>query len=107
LDKRVIQIRDYPVSSSKTEGCMTKRVNSKLDLPDDVAEELRNEDLTAKVKESLVLELLREHRISQGKAAELLDIHRSDLFPLMTKYQVSVIDLTPEELREELNKPLP
>ena len=86
---------------------MTKRVNLELDLPDDVAEELRNEDLTAKVKESLVLELLREHRISQGKAAELLDIHRSDLFLLMTKYQVSVIDLTPEELREELNKPLP
>ena len=65
-----------------------------------------NEDLTAKVKESLVLELLREHRISQGKAAELLGIHRSDLFPLMTKYQVSVIDLTPQELDEELNKPL-
>ena len=39
-------------------------------VPDDVAAELRNEDLTAKVKESLVLELLREHRISQGKAAE-------------------------------------
>ena len=51
---------------------MTKRVNLELDLPDDVAEELRNEDLTAKVKESLVLELLREHRISQGKAAEFL-----------------------------------
>ena len=86
---------------------MTQRVNLELDLPDDVAAELRNEDLTAKVKESLVLELLREHRISQGKAAELLGIHRSDLFPLMTKYQVSVIDLTPEELDEELNKPLP
>ena len=45
--------------------------------------------------------------LSVKKAAELLGIHRSDLFPLMTKYQVSVIDLTPEELREELNKPLP
>jgi predicted HTH domain antitoxin len=86
---------------------MTQRVNLELDLPDDVAAELRNEDLTAKVKESLVLELLREHRISQGKAAELLGIHRSDLFPLMTKYQVSVVDFSPEELHEEINKPLP
>jgi DNA-binding NtrC family response regulator len=86
---------------------MTKRINLELDLPDEVAAELSNEDLTAKVKESLVLELLREHRISQGKAAELLCIHRSDLFPLMTKYQISVVALTPEELRDELNKPLP
>jgi predicted HTH domain antitoxin len=86
---------------------MTQRVNLELNLPDDVAAELRNEDLTAKVKESLVMELLREHRISQGKAAELLGIHRSDLFPLMTKYQISLIDLTAEELDEELNKPLP
>ena len=53
------------------ESRMTKRINLEIDLPDDVAAELRNEDLTAKVKESLVLELLREHRISQGKAAEL------------------------------------
>jgi predicted HTH domain antitoxin len=86
---------------------MTQRVNLELDLPDDVAAELRNEDLTAKVKESLIMELLREHRISQGKAAELLGIHRSDLFPLMTKYQISLIDLTAEELDQELNKPLP
>jgi predicted HTH domain antitoxin len=62
--------------------------------------------LTAKVRECLVLELLREHRISQRKAAELLRIHRGDLFPLMTKYQVSVIDLSSEDLDEELNKPL-
>ena len=54
------------------------------------------------------MELLREHRISQGKAAEILGVvHRSDLFPLMTRYQVSAIDLTPEELDEELHKPLP
>jgi DNA-binding NtrC family response regulator len=78
-----------------------------LDVPDDVAAELQNEDLSAKVKESLVMELLREHRVSQGKAAEILGIHRSDLFSLMTRYQVSVVDLNPEELDEEINKPLP
>ena len=86
---------------------MPKRVNLELDVPDAVAAELRDEDLTARVKESLVMELLREHRISQGKTAEILGVHRSDLFPLMARYQVSVIDLTPEELDEELHKPLP
>jgi predicted HTH domain antitoxin len=86
---------------------MSKRVHFALDVPDDVAAELQNEDLSAKVKESLVMELLREHRVSQGKAAEILGIHRSDLFSLMTRYQVSVVDLNPEELDEEINKPLP
>ena len=86
---------------------MSKRVNLEFDVPDAVADELQNEDLTAKVKESLVMELLREHRISQGKAAEILGLHRGDLFQLMTKYQVSVVDLTPEELDEELHNPLP
>lgn len=85
---------------------MSKRINFELDVPDDVAAELQNEDLTVKVKESLVMELLREHRISQGKAAEILGVHRSDLFPLMTRYQVSVIDLNPEELDEEIKKQL-
>jgi predicted HTH domain antitoxin len=53
------------------------------------------------------MELLREHELSQGKAAELLGIDRHELFDLMTKYRVPVIDMTPEELAEELNTPLP
>lgn len=53
------------------------------------------------------MELLREHRISQGKAAGLLGIRRNDLFPLMAKYQVSVVDSTSEELRSELKKSVP
>ena len=53
------------------------------------------------------MELLREHHLSQGKAAEILGIDRSELFDLMTKYQVPVIDLTPEELKAELNQPFP
>jgi hypothetical protein len=52
------------------------------------------------------MELLREHRISQGKAADLLHINRLDLFPLMSKYQVPAIDLSPDELHDELHRPL-
>jgi len=86
---------------------MTKRLNVELELPDELLVALRGEDLAGKAKEALVMELLREHRVSQGKAAEILGIARNDLFALMTKYQVAVIDLSPEELRTELKQPFP
>ena len=86
---------------------MLKPLHVELELPEELAEALRKEDLASKAREALVMELLREHRISQGKAAELLGINRTELFPLMTRYEVSVVDLTAEELRSELTKPIP
>ncbi len=80
---------------------MPRHVEVQLELPDEIAAHLRDEDLAAKAKEAFTMELLREHEISQGKAAELLGINRHTLFDLMTKYQVPVIDMTPEELRQE------
>jgi len=50
------------------------------------------------------LELLREGNISQGKAAELLEIDRHALFDLMAKHDIPVIDMTEKELKEELSK---
>lgn len=76
-------------------------------MPDEVAAQLREEDMVLKAKEALVMELLREHHVSQGKAAEILNISRHELFDLMTKYQVPVIDLTEEELAAELNTSFP
>jgi predicted HTH domain antitoxin len=86
---------------------MPRRLHLELKLPDEVLVQLREEDIAVKAKEALVMELLREHHISQGKAAEILDISRSDLFDVMTKYQVPVIDLTEEELATELRTPFP
>jgi predicted DNA-binding protein (UPF0251 family) len=86
---------------------MPRQVDVTFELPDEVAPHLRDEELAAKAKEAFTMELLREHEISQGKAAELLSIDRHVLFDLMTKYQVPVIDMTPEELAEELHKPFP
>ena len=86
---------------------MRKRVSVELELPEEVLEALEEKNVAKKAKEALVMELLREHHISQGKAAEVLGISRSDLFPLMTKHQVAVIDLTPEELDLEMQKPFP
>jgi predicted DNA-binding protein (UPF0251 family) len=86
---------------------MPRHVDVRFELPDEVAPNLRDEDLAAKAKEALTMELLREHELSQGTAAEVLGIDRHALFELMTKYRVPVIDMTPEELAEELNKPFP
>jgi predicted HTH domain antitoxin len=86
---------------------MPKRLHVEFELPDEVATQLHEAEMAVKAKEALVMELLREHHISQGKAAEILSISRYDLFDLMTKYQVPVIDLTAEELDAELRKPFP
>jgi len=86
---------------------MPRRLHLEFELPDEVADSLREDEMTAKAKEALVMELLREHHVSQGKAAEILGISRHEVFDLMTKYQVPVIDLTDEELDQELNTPFP
>ena len=86
---------------------MSKRVNLELELPDELLSTLREQYLAVKAKEALLMALLREHQISQGKAAHLLGMNRDDLFSLMAKYQIPFIDITEGELDEELNKQAP
>ena len=85
---------------------MAKRLHLDVELPDELFAQLREEEIEKKVKEALVMELLREHRLSQGKAAEILGISHAELFDLMTSHRVPVIDLDEEELTTELQKPL-
>ena len=86
---------------------MPRQLALTFELPDEVVRHLRDDELAAKAKEALVMTLLREHDISQGKAAELLDMSRHELFELMSMYRIPVIDLTPEELEAELHRPFP
>ena len=86
---------------------MAKRVQFDLELPEELLAQLRDDEIASKVREAFVMELLREHRVSQGKAAEILNVSRSEIFDLMTNYRVPVIDLDAEELGNELRKPLP
>ena len=86
---------------------MTRQVHVTLELPDELVGQEQGEALAAHVKEAFIMALLREHRLSQGKAAEVLGVSRTDLFPLMMRYGVPVIDLTADELASELRKPLP
>ena len=76
-----------------------------LEFPEGVQEkDLQDEEVLLKAKEAAVMELLRKGKISQGKAAELLDISRHDLFDLMAKYDIPAIEMTREELKRELSK---
>jgi predicted HTH domain antitoxin len=84
---------------------MPRQVDLRFALPDGVAQHLCDAEMAAKAKEALVMELLREHHISQGKAAELLNLSRHDLFDVVSTYHIPVIDLTAEELEAELTKP--
>ena len=86
---------------------MAKRVSLDLELPDELVSQFPEREIQAKAREALIMEFLREHRLSQGKAAEVLGIDRHQLFDLMFKYHVPAVDLTPEELKRELDKPFP
>ncbi len=57
---------------------------------------------SAKVRELLIMELLRRTQISQGKAAELLGIDRWELMDLMGVYEVPSGPQTTAELDAEL-----
>ena len=76
-----------------------------LEFPEEISEkDLENEEVQRRSKE--VFELLRKKKISQGKAAELLGITRNELFDLMAKFDIPVIDMSEEELKKELAKNL-
>lgn len=75
-----------------------------LRFPVELPEELKDEEVLKKGREAIVMELLRKGEISQGKAAELLEIDRHALFDLIDKYDIPAIDMTEEELEEELSK---
>ena len=52
--------------------------------------------------EAAVVQWFDEGRISQGRAAELLGLSRAELFDVLWRHEVSPIQVTPEELAEEL-----
>ena len=55
-----------------------------------------------RARRTLALDLLREGRLSQGKAAQLLGVTRWDIVDLMAEYNVPSGPRTPEEVDEEL-----
>ena len=67
---------------------------------------MRDPEVVVKGKQTIVLEFLRKGLISQGRAAELLEIDRFSLFGLMEDRRIPVVNMTEEELKEELSRPV-
>jgi hypothetical protein len=59
--------------------------------------------VAAQAREALVLRLLRQGRIGQSKAAELLGITRWDLLDLMSEHEVPSGLATGDDVRQELD----
>ena len=80
------------------------RKRFEVELPEEVLTGFGWQDgeVPDRMCEALIMELLRRGVVSQGRAAELLDISRWDLYEVMGRYLVPAIDLTPEEVRREL-----
>ena len=72
-------------------------------LPEELVELLGSaEEASERTRLALVLDLLREARISQGKAAEVLGITRWDILDLMARYRIESGPETEEDMRTEL-----
>jgi transcriptional regulator with GAF, ATPase, and Fis domain len=61
-------------------------------------------EVPGKLREALVMELLRRDDITEAQAAELLQLDRWDLLETMRRYQVSAIRMSPEDLKRELRQ---
>ncbi len=75
-----------------------------LELPEEIVEYLGVQELDKSIKELIILNLLREHKISQGKAKEILGISKWELIELMKLHSIPAIDFSNEELKEELRR---
>jgi predicted HTH domain antitoxin len=72
-----------------------------LDLPDDIAQQLApGRDLARAALEALVLEAIREHRLTEHQAASLLDLSRYELDGFLKQHEVW-LDYSIEELQRE------
>jgi predicted HTH domain antitoxin len=75
-----------------------------LQIEDDLSALLRTGEQTeeAAARELIVLELYRQHRISSGKAAELLGANKTDFIHRASSLGIPYLDLTDDELRQEI-----
>jgi hypothetical protein len=58
--------------------------------------------IAGRVRESLVLDLLRDAEITQGESALLLGVTRYDILDLMVRYRIPSGPETAEEMQQEV-----
>lgn len=80
----------------------TKRFE--VDLPEEVLAGFgwKDPEVPHKVREALVMELLRRDQLSEAQTAELLRLDRWELLELMGRYRVPALRMSKEELKQEV-----
>jgi hypothetical protein len=85
------------------EATMPTRVLT-VELPEELVDLIGSpEDVAAKARDALVLDLLREGTISQGQVAQMLGLSRWDVLELMAKHGIPSGPETAEEMRREID----
>ena len=77
-------------------------MNISFEIPPDIEQELRTNgaDLNGEAREAYLVELYRQHRISQHQLAEALELTRVEADGVLKRHEVW-LELTPEELAAE------
>jgi len=75
-----------------------------IELPEDVLPILRTNptDFVAEMRLAAAVKWYEQGRISQGKGAELANLSRQQFIDALARYGVSPIQITPEQLEQEL-----
>ena len=76
-----------------------------VDLPEEVVAGFgwQEAEVPSRMREAVVMELLRRDRISEAEAAAFLGLGRRELLDVMGLYQVPAIRMSREELQRELH----
>ena len=78
--------------------------NFRVSLPPEVVGGFgwKEAEVPARVREALVMDLLRLDRLSEAQAADILGLARWELLEVMGRYDVPAVRMSVEELDREL-----
>jgi len=72
-----------------------------IEFPEEVIELYEENELKNSVRKWSVLELVKNGKISSGKAAEILGMTKWDFMELMSEYDIPMVNFPPEELEKQ------
>lgn len=72
-----------------------------IEFPEEVIELYEEEELKNSVRKWSVLELVKNGKLSSGKAAEILGMTKWDFMELMSEYDIPMANFPPEELEKQ------
>jgi len=72
-----------------------------IEFPEEIVDLYGEEELKSSIRKWSVLELVKNGKISSGKAAEILGMTKWDFMELMSEYDIPMVNFSPEELEKQ------